>query len=50
MYKNKKKGLTGSIIIAIMLIVLVFTTNIGVNSFSKVENVFNRQCCKKLFS
>jgi len=42
MYKNKKQGLTGSIIIFIILIILVFTSNIGINNFSKVENIFNK--------
>ena len=42
MYKNKKTGILGSIITAIILVVLVFTTSISVNSFSKIENVFNK--------
>ena len=42
MYKNKKTGIIGSIITVIILIVLVFTTSIDTNSFSKIENVFNK--------
>lgn len=42
MYKNKKTGLVGSIITILILIVLVFTSNINVNSFTKIENFFNK--------
>lgn len=42
MYKNKKTGITGSIITLIILIVLVFTTSININNFSKIENIFNK--------
>ena len=42
MYKNKKSGLLGSIITLIILIVLVFTTNIGANNFSGIEKVLNK--------
>ncbi len=42
MYKNKNTGILGSIITIIILIVLVFTTNINVKNFSKIENIFNR--------
>ncbi|MGN1310134.1 MAG: rod shape-determining protein MreC [Clostridia bacterium] len=42
MYKNRKKGIAGSIITAIVLIALIFITNISINNFSKVENVFNK--------
>lgn len=42
MYKNKKTGIVGSIIVILILIILVFTTNISVNNFAKVENVFNK--------
>ena len=42
MYKNKKIGITGSIITIIILLILVFTTNANVNSFSKIENVIGK--------
>ena len=42
MYKNKKTGILGSIITAVILFILVFTTSISVNNFSKIENVFNK--------
>lgn len=42
MYKNKKNGIAGTIITILILIVLVFITNIKVNNFSKIENVFNK--------
>lgn len=42
MYKNKKSGIVGNIITAIILIILVFTTSIDVNNFSKIENVLNK--------
>ena len=42
MYKNKKSGLLGSIVTLIILIVLVFTTNIGANNFSGIEKIVNK--------
>lgn len=42
MYKNKKSGIVGSIITIIILLVLVFTTNMDVNNFSGIENIFNK--------
>lgn len=42
MYKNKKNGLVGIIVIVGILIILVITTNGNVNKFSKVENIFNK--------
>lgn len=42
MYKNKKSGMVGNILTAIILLVLVFTTNIDISNFSKIENVFNK--------
>lgn len=42
MYKNKKNGLVGIIVIIGILIILVITTNGNVNKFSKVENIFNK--------
>ena len=42
MYKNKKTGITGSIITLIILLILVFTTTIDINNFSKIENIFNK--------
>ena len=42
MYKNKKKGLIGSVVIIGILIILVITTNSNTNKFSKVENIFNK--------
>lgn len=42
MYKNNKEGIIGIIITAIILIILIITTNIGIEKFSKTENVFNK--------
>lgn len=42
MYKNKKTGLVGIIIIIGILTILVITTNGNTNKFSKVENIFNK--------
>ncbi len=42
MYKNKKTGIVGSIITVLVLIILVFTSNISVNSFANIENIFNK--------
>ena len=42
MYKNKKNGLVGIIVIIGILIILVITTNGNVNKFSNIENVFNK--------
>lgn len=42
MYKNKKNGLVGSVVIIGILIILVITTNGNINKFSKIENVFNK--------
>ena len=42
MYKNKKTGIIGIIITAIILIILVIITNIDINKFSKTENIFSK--------
>ena len=42
MYKNKKSGRMGSVITLVILLVLVFTTSIKINNFSKIENIFNK--------
>jgi len=42
MYKNKKNGLVGSVVIIGILIILVITTNGNINKFSNIENVFNK--------
>lgn len=42
MYKNKKNGLVGSIVIIGFLIILVITTNSNTNKFSRTENIFNK--------
>lgn len=42
MYKNKKNGLIGIIVIIGILIILVITTNGNINKFSNIENVFNK--------
>lgn len=42
MYKNKKNGLVGIIIMIGILIILVITTNGNINKFSRVENIFNK--------
>lgn len=42
MYKNKKNGLVGIIVMIGILTILVITTNGNVNKFSKVENIFNK--------
>lgn len=42
MYKNKKNGLVGIVVILGILIILVITTNGNINKFSKVENIFNK--------
>ena len=42
MYKNKKNGLLGIVVIIGILIILVITTNGNVNKFSNIENVFNK--------
>lgn len=42
MYKNKKNGLVGNIIIVGILILLVIITNGNINKFSKVENIFTK--------
>lgn len=42
MYKNKKNGLVGNIIIIGILIILVVTTNGDINKFSRIENIFNK--------
>lgn len=42
MYKNKKTGIVGSIITVIILVILIFTTNININSFAQIENVLNK--------
>lgn len=42
MYRNKKNGLVGIIIMVGILIILVITTNGNINKFSSIENVFNK--------
>lgn len=42
MYKNKKKGLVGTIVMIVILITLVITTNGNINKFSNIENIFNK--------
>ena len=42
MYKNKKNGIWGRIITIIILVILVFTSNISINNFSSIENVLNK--------
>ena len=42
MYKNKKTGIIGIIITAIILIILVTLTNIDINKFSRTENIFSK--------
>ncbi len=42
MYKNKKISIVGIIITVIILIVLVFLTNIDIGKFSNVEGFFNK--------
>ena len=42
MYKNKKVGIIGIVITAIILIVLVLLTRVDVNKFSVTENIFNK--------
>lgn len=42
MYKNKKNGLVGIIVIIGILIILVITTNGNINKFSGPENIFNK--------
>ena len=42
MYKNKKNGLVGIIVMIGILIILVITTNGNINKFSKIENIFNK--------
>lgn len=42
MYKNKKNGLVGIIVIIGFLTILVITTNGDISRFSKVENIFNK--------
>lgn len=42
MYKNKKNGLVGIVVMIGILIILVITTNGNVNKFSSVENFFNK--------
>ena len=42
MYKSKKNGFIGTVVIIGILIILVITTNNNVNKFSKIENVFNK--------
>lgn len=42
MYKKKKNGLVGIIIMIGILIILVVTTNGNVDKFSKAENLFNK--------
>lgn len=42
MYKNKKNGLVGIVVIIGILIILVITTNGNINKFSNMENFFNK--------
>ena len=42
MYKNKKNGLVGIIVMIGILTILVITTNGNVNKFSGLENIFNK--------
>lgn len=42
MYKNKKNGLVGIVVMIGILIILVVTTNGDINKFSDLENVFNK--------
>lgn len=42
MYKNKKKGILGSLIMIGILIILIITTNGNISKFSKIENIFNK--------
>lgn len=42
MYKNKKNGLVGIIVMIGILIVLVITTSMDLNKFSGVGNIFNK--------
>lgn len=42
MYKNKKNGLIGTIVIIGFLIILVITTNGDINKFSGMENIINK--------
>lgn len=42
MYKNKKNGLIGILIMTSILIILVITTNGNINKFSGLENIFNK--------
>lgn len=42
MYKNKKNGLLGTVLIIGVLIILVITTNGNIDKFSNVENIFNK--------
>lgn len=42
MYKNKKNGFLGTVVIIGILIILVITTNGNINKFSGLENLFNK--------
>lgn len=42
MYKNKKNGFLGTVIIIGILIILVITTNGNIDRFSGLENLFNK--------
>lgn len=42
MYKSKKKGIIGIVVMIGFLIILVITTNNDVNNFSNIENIFNK--------
>lgn len=42
MYKNKKNGLLGTVVIIGILIILVITSNGNINKFSNAENVLNK--------
>lgn len=41
-YKNKKVGIIGIIITAIILIILVLLTSVDINKFSKTENIVGK--------
>lgn len=42
MYKNKKVGIIGVIITILTLILLIVLTNVDINKFSGMENLFNK--------
>ena len=42
MYKNKKAGIIGIIITAVILIILVLLTSVNINNFSGAENIIGK--------